>query len=345
MTSHVSSVDDKYKLITKDLEEVIQEENGIVNILQHRDLRIHWGISITGKPHVGYLVPLAKIVNCLRAGCEVHIVLADLHGYIDGKSVEWGCLKNRTGYYGIAIGAMLESTGVSLENLQFSIGSDWQHEEQYWKDVLSVANVTSINRATKATSSSVRDATKDGTSSVGSLMYPCLQATDEVHLGTDAQLGGTDQRKLFVLAREKLPKVGLHGCSVHLMNPILPGLRNEHRAKMSSSGDEQCKINLCDEPDVVSKKVHKTYCERGEVKDNWVLSAAKLIIFPLLEHGHSITVQRDGNDLPHVHGYEELERMFLNNEIEPRELKALVANELNRILDPIRNELKDLTWV
>jgi tyrosyl-tRNA synthetase len=39
-------------------------------------------------------------------------------------------------------------------------------------------------------------------------LYPVLQVLDEEHLKVDAQLGGIDQRKLFVAAKEWLPKIG-----------------------------------------------------------------------------------------------------------------------------------------
>ncbi len=43
---------------------------------------------------------------------------------------------------------------------------------------------------------------------MSSLLYPILQALDEEHLGVDIQFGGVDQRKIFMFAKEHLPKVG-----------------------------------------------------------------------------------------------------------------------------------------
>ena len=43
---------------------------------------------------------------------------------------------------------------------------------------------------------------------MSSLLYPILQALDEEHLGVDMQFGGVDQRKIFMFAKEHLPKVG-----------------------------------------------------------------------------------------------------------------------------------------
>jgi len=50
-------------------QEVIGEEK-LRAILSERDLRIYWGTATTGKPHVAYFVPMSKIADFLKAGCE-----------------------------------------------------------------------------------------------------------------------------------------------------------------------------------------------------------------------------------------------------------------------------------
>jgi len=49
---------------------VIGEEK-LRGILRERDLRVYWGTATTGKPHVAYFVPMSKIADFLKAGCEV----------------------------------------------------------------------------------------------------------------------------------------------------------------------------------------------------------------------------------------------------------------------------------
>jgi len=55
-----------------------------------------------------------------------------------------------------------------------------------------------------------------------------------------------DQRKIFALAKEVLPKIG-YKQRAHLMNPMVPGLAG---GKMSSS-DPDSKIDLLDGPEIV----------------------------------------------------------------------------------------------
>lgn len=50
--------------------EVLGEEK-LKEILKERELKIYWGTATTGKPHVAYFVPMSKIADFLKAGCEV----------------------------------------------------------------------------------------------------------------------------------------------------------------------------------------------------------------------------------------------------------------------------------
>lgn len=42
-----------------------------MSVLKERDVKVYWGTATTGKPHVAYFVPMSKIADFLRAGCEV----------------------------------------------------------------------------------------------------------------------------------------------------------------------------------------------------------------------------------------------------------------------------------
>ena len=53
------------------------------------------------------------------------------------------------------------------------------------------------------------------------LIYLCL---DEEYFKVDAQFGGVDQRRIFALAKEVLPRVGFRE-RAHLMNSMVPGLQ------------------------------------------------------------------------------------------------------------------------
>lgn len=38
--------------------------------------------ATTGRPHCGYFVPAIKNAQLLRSGCELTILLADIHGFL-----------------------------------------------------------------------------------------------------------------------------------------------------------------------------------------------------------------------------------------------------------------------
>lgn len=64
------TVAQKKHLITRNLQEVLGEDK-ITEVLSKRDLKLYWGTATTGKPHVAYFLPMSKIGDFLKAGCEV----------------------------------------------------------------------------------------------------------------------------------------------------------------------------------------------------------------------------------------------------------------------------------
>lgn len=55
---------------------------------------------------MAYFVPMSKIADFLRAGCEVTILFADLHAYLDNMKAPWELLALRTKYYEACIKGM-----------------------------------------------------------------------------------------------------------------------------------------------------------------------------------------------------------------------------------------------
>jgi tyrosyl-tRNA synthetase len=72
------------------------------------------------------------------------------------------------------------------------------------------------------------------------LLYPLLQALDEEYLKVDAQFGGVDQRKIFALAKDVLPKIGYRE-RAHLMNPMVPGLQGGKMSASEPGGRSSCR--------------------------------------------------------------------------------------------------------
>jgi len=328
------SVDDKKELIARNLQETLGQDK-IDEILKTRDLKIYWGTATTGKPHIAYFVPMSKIADFLSAGCEVTILFADLHAYLDNMKAPWELLKLRTEYYEHVIKAMLSSIGVSCEKLKFVKGTDYQLSKEYTLDVYKLSSLVTEHDARKAGAEVVKQVSHP---LLSGLLYPGLQALDEQYLGVDAQFGGVDQRKIFTYAEKYLPALG-YAKRAHLMNPMVPGLTG---AKMSSS-EEDSKIDLLDSAAAVKKKLKKAFCEPGNIADNGVLSFCKYVIFPVALKGEKFTISRspeNGGDAT-FGNFEGLEQSFGKEEIHPGDLKAAVEKYLNGLLEPIRKIFED----
>ncbi|XP_067050176.1 tyrosine--tRNA ligase, cytoplasmic-like isoform X1 [Acropora muricata] len=329
------SVDEQLKLITRNLQEVIGKDR-LRAILSEKHLCLYWGTATTGKPHVAYFVPMIKIADFLKAGCEVKVLLADLHAYLDNLKAPWELLEHRVKYYEEIIKAMLESINVPLDKLKFVRGTEFQLSRDYVLDVFKLSTVVTEHDAKKAGSEVVKQVQHP---LLSGLLYPGLQALDEEYLKVDAQFGGVDQRKIFTLAEKYLPAMG-YKKRIHLMNPMVPGLTG---SKMSSS-DEDSKIDLLDGASAVKKKLSKAFCEEGNIEDNGILAFAKFVIFSVLElrHQTGFVIERteeNGGNLT-FKDYASLELAFAQKELHPLDLKNAASSFINDLLDPIRKKFE-----
>ena len=331
---------EKYDLITKDLKEVIGQDE-LREILSKRDIHIYWGTAPTGKPHVGYFVPMLKIADFLEAGCRVTILFADMHAYLDSMKSSFEQLEKRTQYYEWLIKEMLTLAGVPLDKLSFVKGTDIQLSKEYTLDMYKLSALASSNDAKRAGSQVVKQAENP---KVSSLLYPILQALDEEYLKVDAQFGGIDQRKIMMHAREFLPKIG-YKKRIELMNPLIPGLTQS--GKMSSS-EPHSKIDFEDSEKATSKKIHKAYSVDGVVEGNGLLAIAQFILCKQLAKSNSpfvITRPAEyGGDIS-FKNYTQLEEAFATQKLSSIDLKQGVATHLNAFLKPLRDKLPQIEHI
>lgn len=327
-----NSIHERFALITRDIEEIIGEDE-IKEILKTRDLKIYWGTAPTGKPSIGYFLPMMKIADFLNAGCEVTILLANIHAYLDNMKTSWELLEHRSEFYKLLITEILNSLNVNTEKLRFIQGTDFQLEKDYTLDVYKIAVQTTVQSVKGAGAEVVKQVENPV---LGGLLYPILQSLDEEYLNVDIQLGGVDQRKIFMFSRENLPKLGYRKRS-YLMNPLIPGLAKG--GKMSSS-EPNSKIDFDNSDEIILQKINKAYSIDGEVEGNGLLSLMRFIVFRKL-NGLPFIINRDekwGGDLE-IKSYEELEELFVSKKLSSVDLKPAVAREIMNIVSPIRTKL------
>ncbi|KAK7980783.1 hypothetical protein PG989_013240 [Apiospora arundinis] len=319
-------------LIKENLAEVLDEPI-IENILaEGRNPRIYWGTATTGRPHCGYFVPAVKIAQYLAAGCEVTILLADIHGFLDNLKAPIELVAHRVTYYRFCITEMLRAVGVSTDKLKFVLGSSYQTSSAYTMDIFKLCAVTSEHDAKKAGAEIVK---QTANAPLSGLLYPILQVLDEQYLDVDAQFGGLDQRKLFTASKEWLPKLG-YKQRAHLMNPMVPGLQG---GKMSAS-DENSKIDLLDSPDTVMKKIRKAEAFPKQPEGNGILAFAEFVLLPVaaLKGKREFVVSRERDGLePLV--YSDVKQMhedYKQDILTPQLLKAATTKALTELLAPIQ---------
>jgi tyrosyl-tRNA synthetase len=343
------------ELICKNLQEVLGRDV-LEKIIEKRPLKIYWGTAPTNNIHLGYFVPILKIADFINSGCEVTILFADLHAYLDNMKSKLKELESRTEYYQSMIKEMLLLLGVDISKITFIKGMDFQMTPEYSFDVYRINSLITVGGAKHAGAQVVKSSENP---SMASLLYPTLQALDEVHLKVDAQFGGIDQRKIFTLAREYLPKLDKNPFNpdlkynkrIHLMNEMIPGLRTEKipddvviddvDTKMSAS-NEKTKIDLLDTPKNIKKKINGTYCLEGDADDNSLLIILEKVIFRILENtGNPFVVERKEEFGGNVSfdNIDKVKKAFVDLELHPGDLKNGMSSFLINFLEPIRTNV------
>ncbi|GAB0137852.1 hypothetical protein EsDP_00006105 [Epichloe bromicola] len=323
---------ERFALLRENLAEVLNPEIIESILAEGRSPKIYWGTATTGRPHCGYFVPAIKIAQFLAAGCDVTILLADIHGFLDNLKAPIELVEQRVHFYRYVITAILEAVGVSTEKLRFVQGSSYQKSPEYVMDLYKLTSLVSEHDAKKAGAEVVK---QTANAPLSGLLYPILQVLDEQYLDVDAQFGGLDQRKLFTAAKEWLPKIGYRE-RAHLLNPMVPGLQG---GKMSSS-DQDSKIDLLDAPEVVAKKIKKATAAPQVVEDNGVLAFVEYVLLPasgLKEGKREFKVERERDGLePLVYdNIAQMQEDYKNDKLTPQLLKPAVAKTLNELLAPI----------
>lgn len=323
----VLSVDERFELIKRNTKEIVKERELKELLKKKKNPVVYWGTAVTGKPSIAYFFPLLKLSDFSKAGFKVKILLADLHGALDGTS--WTVLEKRYDYYKEAITQILKALGTDLKKFEFVKGSEFQLKPEYNYDVLQLASINSIHDCKKAAAEVVKFGDNP---KLGGLIYPIMQALDEQYLEVDIQFGGLDQRKILMFARENLPKIG-YDRRVEIFNPMIPGLIGK---KMSSS-DTKSKIDLTDDEKEIKDKINKADCIAGN-PDNGVMSFLKYVIIVIKQDKEKKFIverpEKYGGNLAYKN-YKDVEKDFRNEKLHPLDLKNAVAKEIIDLLNNI----------
>ncbi len=326
--------EEKFELIKRNTEEIITEDE-LKDMLKKKDKpAVYLGTAVTGRPHAGYFLWVLKMADFLKSGFKVKLLLADLHGALD--NTPWDLLEKRYQYYSKVIPLMFKAVGADIKNFEIVKGSDFQMSKEYFQDVLKVSTNASVHDCMKASSDVVK---QEESPKLAGLIYPIMQALDEQYLDVDIQYGGLDQRKILMFAREYLPKIGYRP-RIEVMTPLIPGLIGK---KMSASIEES-KIDILDDTKTLKNKLNKAFCPEGVVEDNGVLAFLKYVVMTIKgDNNEDFTVKRPekfGGDAT-FKTYDEIEKAFVDKKLHPMDLKNALAEEIDKLLEPIRTGFDD----
>jgi tyrosyl-tRNA synthetase len=272
-----------------------------------------------------------KLIDLQEAGFEVVILLADVHAYLNDKGTfaEIRETADRMKQQFVAY-------GLDEERTEFVLGSEYQLDEEYVLDLHALELETTVARAQRA----MAEIQRGEHAKVSQMVYPLMQALDIEYLDLDLAVGGLDQRKVHMLAREELPSVGYESRPA-LHTPILADLTTGV-GKMSSS--EGVTISMEDSTEDLAEKVNSAYCpptadpepdDEGNERENPVLQIFQYHVFPRFE---AVVVERPekyGGDLEYE-SYEALAADLESGELHPADAKSALAASLDELVAPGR---------
>jgi tyrosyl-tRNA synthetase len=312
---------DTYERVTRNTVEVVTEDD-LRTLLAQPQKKVYAGYEPSGEIHLGHLVTVNKLVDLQAAGFEVIVLLADLHAFLNRKGT-MEKVRELADYNRRCF------EGLGLKNVRYVLGSDLQLNRDYELLVLQLSQQITLNRATRSMDEVGRQMDHP---TVSQMVYPIMQMADIAMLGVDAAVGGIDQRKIHMLAREHLVNFG-YKAPVCIHTPILNGLDGK---KMSSSQGNY--ISIADTAEEIRKKCQKAFCP-PEIPENPVLQIFQFHIFSRLSEVTITRPEKFGGDRTFTN-YTELELSYGNGEVHPLDLKKSCGESLVEILEPVREYIR-----
>jgi tyrosyl-tRNA synthetase len=312
---------DAYERVTRNTVEIVTEDD-LRSLLNKPTKKVYAGYEPSGEIHLGHLVTVNKLVDLQAAGFEVVVLLADVHAFLNRKGT-MEKVKELADYNRRCF------EGLGLKNVQYVLGSDLQLNRDYELLVLQLSQQITLNRATRSMDEVGRQMDHP---TVSQMIYPIMQMADIAMLGADAAVGGIDQRKIHMLAREHLVNFG-YAAPVCIHTPILNGIDGK---KMSSSQGNF--ISVADTEEEIKKKCQKAFCP-PEIPENPILQIFQHHLFPRLPE---ITIKRPekfGGDRT-FSSYIDLETAYGKGEVHAMDLKKTCGDSLIEIFAPVRDYIQ-----
>ena len=335
------STTDRYALLKRNTAEIVTE--GDLKKLKRDGMRGYIGVEPSGLFHVGWTLWVEKLKDLIAAGVQMTLLEATWHAWINDKlGGNIDDIKACAAYLRHCLAAL----GVAVGTLEFVNAEELVSDPNYWALLLRVAKYLTLARVKRAMTIMGRK-TRDADTDFSKLVYPTMQVTDIFYLDLDVCLGGTDQRRAHVLAREVARRLG-YKTPIGIHTPLLMGLGGLSRmdvekpsrmdvieGKMSKSKPETC-VYIHDDADEIRRKLLNAYCPPKMVEYNPILEFNRHLLFTEEDFALKIDRPVKFGGTAHVKTYRELVKGYLKGNIHPLDLKNATATALSEKLAPVR---------
>ncbi len=341
-------VDQRLELVKRNTIEIVTEDELRNIFLNKKDIKGYIGFEPSGVFHIGWLIWAYKFKDLVDAGVEMFLYAATWHAWINDKLGGNMDLIRAAAKHVVDV---LSAIGVNMCRVRVVYAEDIVSRVSYWEKVIKIAKSSSLSRIKRALTILGRRA-DEAELDFSKLIYPLMQVADIFEMDLDIALGGLDQRKAHMLARDVAEKLGFKK-PIAIHTPLLPSLKGVTRmgfegieiddiaaeTKMSKSKPDDA-IFIIDSDEAIERKIRSAYCPPREVDNNPVMSIAKYIVFRGERKRFVIDRKPEYGGTIEVYSYEELENLYREGKIHPLDLKNAVAKELIKIVKPIRDMLQ-----
>lgn len=316
--------EEKFRLLKENAEEIITEESLKELIKKKKNPSVYCGYEPSGPLHLGHFVTITKLMDFEKAGFKVKILLADIHAMLNKKGSQEFINKEVKAWE-----KTVKAIGLKCEIV---LGSSFQYTKEYQFDIMKLAQATTINRGLRSMQEIARDVEN---ATISQLLYPIMQVADIKHLGVDVALGGLEQRKVHMIGKDLAKELDYNFIPFHTaLITSLKGPGEKMSKSVPGSG-----ISVTDSYEEIKKTIKGAYCPEKISQENPILQITNLILFPHLKELKISRPEKFGGNLSYTK-YQDLESDFVQGKLHPLDLKTAVAEALEKIISPIRNNFK-----
>mmetsp|Transcript_25585 Transcript_25585/g.38262 ORF Transcript_25585/g.38262 Transcript_25585/m.38262 type:complete len:817 (-) Transcript_25585:179-2629(-) len=314
-------------------------------------INLYDGFEPSGRMHIAQGVFKAMNVNkCTLEGTNSKFIfwVADWFALMNDKMGGDLDKIKTVGHYLIEV---WKAAGMNLDHVEFKWASEEITDKAhiYWPIMLDVAKSFNTTRIKKCCQIMGR---LEGSLTAAQVLYPLMQCTDVFFLKADICQLGVDQRKVNMLAREYCDAARIKRKPVILSHHMLYGLK-AGQEKMSKS-DPDSAVFMEDTAEDVERKIMKAYCpnkeeeQSGEAKEETQDAGKESMHLvkdtlknPVLDYIENIILSPpDATFTVNGSTYKEfhlIRSAFLAGEITEDQLKKGLVQELNKLLEPVRD--------